>query len=198
LESFAVFLRTKWLLVGNELTVIWRFVYLAFVTKRFLTLFFAIGLATACACKLSRLPRASRLQEHLPRQNIARTRKLRRRHHQAKPLHRLRLLRSPRLHRQPSAVAKKRRLAQPLVRLHRLHLPLRPQLRPKQKVLAKKRRQQRVPHRRLPNSLLAICSSRKVLRQPVRQPRLAPPQRAEAPRQQLIRLHPAEGTVWCG
>jgi hypothetical protein len=167
LESFAVFLRTKWLLVGNELTVIWRFVYLAFVTKRFLTLFFAIGLATACACKLSRLPRASRLQEHLPRQNIARTRKLRRRHHQAKPLHRLRLLRSPRLHRQPSAVAKKRR-------------------------------QQRVLHRRLPNSLLAICSSRKVLRQPVRQPRLAPPQRAEAPRQQLIPLHPAEGTVWCG
>jgi len=51
LESFAVFLRTKWLLVGNALTVIWRFVYLAFMTKRFLTLFFAIGLATACAAQ---------------------------------------------------------------------------------------------------------------------------------------------------
>jgi len=69
-------------------------------------------------CRLSRLLQANSLQERPL--NIARTRKLKRRHHQTKPLHRLRLLRRLRLHQRPSAVAKKPRLAQQRVRLHRL------------------------------------------------------------------------------
>ena len=143
-------------------------------------------------CKRNRQPRASRPQEH--RQNIARTRKLKRRRHQAKPPHLRRLLLHRLLHQQPSAVAKKLRPAQQPVRL--LHLLRHPQLRPK-KAPAKRQRRQRVLHRRLPNSRLASCSSRKVPLQPVRRPSAMPLQRALAP-QQLIRRHPAVATVACG
>ena len=140
------------------------------------------------SCKRNRQPRASRPQEH--RQNIARTRKLKRRRHQAKPPHLRRLLLHRLLHQRPSAVAKKRRPAQqPVLLLH-------PQLRPK-KAPAKRQRRQRVLHRRLPNSRLASYSSRKVPLQPVRRPSAMPLRRALAP-QQLIRRHPAVATVACG
>ena len=168
------------------------------MTKRFLTLSFAIGLATTCAVQAQSptpgespagAPPPAKHRTHKKAETTASSGETAA---SASPRRR------PRLRRQPSAVAKKRRLVQQLVRLHRLHLLLPPQLGPKQKVLAKKRRQQRVRHRHLANSRSAVCSSRKVLRRPVRQPRPTPPQRAEAPTQQLIPLRLAEAMVWCG
>ena len=139
-------------------------------------------------CKRNRQPRASRPQEH--RQNIARTRKLKRRHQPAKPLRRLRLESRPLVHQKRNEVAKKRSLAQERVRLQRLLRRLPP--RPKQRAVVKRRIPQRMHHHRLLNSRLATCSNRKAQRQ------LVPLPKTEAPLKQLILLHPAEVTVACG
>ena len=135
---------------------------------------------------LAKLSRLLRHQLNHQPQNIVQARKRRRRLHLP---HRLRL------RRQPSIVAKKRRL-QPQPRRPPRHL----QLRQRQDALAQRHRQQRAqPHqRRLVNSTLAIYLNRKLLQQqPLPRPRAQPPREVRELRQQR-RLRQAAATVSSG